>query len=288
MVVLSPSTFEYEIVTVDPHGKVRDRQKRRAEWRTEELGDDISLDLVRIPAGTFMMGSPDDEVDRKDPEGPQHSVSIAAFWMGKYPVTQAQWKAVANLPKVTRYLDPDPAKFKGDNRPVEWVEWYAAEEFCKRLSRQTEREYRLPSEAEWEYACRAGATTPFHFGETLTPDLANYGGDRIYGSGPKREHCKQTMPVGSFEAANAFGLYDMHGNVGEWCLDHWHENYQGAPADGGAWLSSSEMGRRIFRGGAWDYDPRICRSAHRDWNGPVIRLSNVGFRVCCSSPRSLL
>ena len=171
-------------------------------------------------------------------------MTIQPFCLGKYAVTQAQWRAIAALPQINRELNPDPSGFKGDNRPVEWVSWLEAVECCDRLSRQTGRSYRLPSEAEWEYACRAGTTTPFHFGETMTTELANYcGEDRdiggrlykgAYGVGPQGAYRQETTAVGSFAVANAFGLFDMHGNVWEWCLDHWHENYQGAPTDGSA------------------------------------------------------
>jgi formylglycine-generating enzyme required for sulfatase activity len=156
-------------------------------------------------------------------EKPQHQVTVQPFSMGKFQVTQVQWKAVATLTKVNRDLKPEPSKFKGDNRPVEQVSWYDAIEFCDRLSRKTGKPYRLPSEAEWEYACRAGTTTPFHFGETITSELANYNANYTYGAGVKGIYREQTTPVGSFGVANSFGLYDMHGQVWEWCADHWHD-----------------------------------------------------------------
>ena len=181
------------------------------------------------------MGSPEDEKGRDEDESPQHRVTVSTFFISRYPVTQAQWQAIASLDKVDIDLKADPSRFKGDNRPVEQVNWYDAVEFCARLSRETGREYILPSEAEWEYACRAGTTTPFHFGETITTDLANYNGNYTYGSGPKGVYREETTPVGSF-SPNAFGLSDMHGNVWEWCEDNWHNNYEGAPTDGSAWL----------------------------------------------------
>ena len=241
------------------------------------------------------MGSPDDEVDRSSVEGPQHRVRVEPFFLGKYPVTQAQWQAVAAMPQINRELKVDPSGFKGKNRPVEQVSWYDAVEFCDRLSQQTRREYRLPTEAEWEYACRAGTTTPFHFGETITTDLANYRGtdnkayewSGFYGQGPKGIYCEETTPVGSFDGANAFGLAEMHGNVWEWCLDHWHENYKGAPVDGSAWLSSDKNADRVLRGGSWFNDPRICRSAYRLHDFPGIRNFILGFRVVCVPPRTL-
>ena len=278
------STFEYAVITIDGEGEVIDRQKYQAECRTEVLGKGVNLELVMIPNGRFQMGSPEDK--GYDWERPQHSVTVGYFWLGKYPVTQEQWKVVAAFPKVERDLDPVQSEFKGDKLPAEWVTWYDAEEFCKRLSKKTGREYRLPSEAEWEYACRAGATTPFHFGETITTDLANYCGDAGYGSGPEGEYLKQTTPVGSFKVANAFGLYDMHGNVYEWCLDHWHESYQGAPTDGSAWVTGGDDASRLLRGGSWAVYPDFCRSADRYWTSPDRSSKFIGLRVVSVSQRS--
>ena len=197
---------------------------------------------------------------------------VPEFFMGKYPVTQAQWRFVAELPQVKEELKPDPSRFKGAERPVEQITWYEVVEFCDRLSVHTDRAYRLPSEAEWEYACRAGTTTPFHFGETITTDLANYRGtdwkeqgwSGSYGEGPKGEYREETTPVQHFGIANAFGLCDMHGNLYEWCADHWHGSYEGAPEDGSAWLSDKDNARRVIRGGSWLNDPRYCRSAYRN------------------------
>jgi formylglycine-generating enzyme required for sulfatase activity len=246
--------------------------------------------MVAIPGGTFLMGSPESEPERNDRESPQHTVTIQPFFMGKFPVTQAQWQAVASFPKVNIDLKSDPSNFKGANRPVEQVSWNDAVEFCARLSKATGREYRLPSEAEWEYACRAGTTTPFHFGETITTDLANYDGNYTYGSGSKGEYRKQTTDVGSFPA-NAFGLHDMHGNVWEWCQDTWHENYKGAPTDGSAWVdeNANQNTTRIIRGGSWQSNPRDCRSASRDRDNPDTQFVNqvIGFRVMCEFPRTL-
>jgi formylglycine-generating enzyme required for sulfatase activity len=169
---------------------------------------------------------------------------------------------------------------------VEQVSWDDAVEFCQRLSKHTGREYRLPSEAEWEYACRAGTTTPFHFGSTITPDLANYDGNYTYGAGPKGKYREQTTDVGSLPP-NALGLYDMHGNVWEWCLDHWHDTYEGAPTDGSAWLSSGESKLRLLRGGSWGSLPRNCRSALRYWYARVNQYYSLGFRLVCASSWAL-
>ena len=245
--------------------------------------------MVAIPSGKFLMGAPETEAESYDVEKPQHSVSVKSFFIGKYPVTQAQWRAVATLSQVNRDLNPDPAHFKGENRPVEQVSWDDAVEFCARLSRLTQREYRLPSEAEWEYACRAGTTNPFHFGETITTDLVNYRGtDRIYIGLIKTNYTyrRQTTEVGSFGVANAFGLYDMHGNVWEWCADIWHSNYEGAPTDGSAWQDKgnddNENQNRLLRGGSWYNTPRDCRSAFRYYLASVGGDNVVGFRVGCA------
>ena len=232
----------------------------------------IAPEMVQIPGGKFWMGSVEGEGD--DDERPQHEVEVKLFRIGKYPVTQAEWREVATLlPQVKRELKPDPSEFKGDDRPVEQVSWHEAVEYCDRLTHFTGREYRLPTEAEWEYACRAGTTTAYHFGPDITPELANSGGNK-----------QGTTPVGSY-GANAFGLYDMHGNVWEWCADRWHENYEGAPTDGSAWLEGGED-RYLLRGGSWDLNPRNCRSANRNWVDPGSRDLNIGFRVVCVAPRT--
>ncbi len=275
-----------------------ERYRQTGLYFVEDLGHGIGLEMVLIPGGSFMMGSPEDELERSDSESPQHLVNVKEFCMGKYPVTQAQWKAVAALRKVSKDLDTDPSNFKGDDRPVETVSWYDAVEFCDRLAAHTKRQYRLPSEAEWEYACRAGTKTPFHFGETITSELANYDANDTYGVGVKGTYRNETTEVGSFGVANAFGLYDMHGNVGEWCLDDWHGNYKNAPTDGGAWFDSEDdnlsqkSGNALLRGGSWFYTPGSCRSAYRfnlDRAVPddIYLLLNLGFRVVCAFGRSL-
>ncbi len=239
-----------------------------------DLGEGVALEMVEIPAGRFWMGSPEGE-KANDSELPRHEVTIKqSFWMGKYPVTQAQWKAVAGLPKVNIDLDPDPSRFKGNNRPVECVSWLDAVEFCDRLSRKTNQNYRLPTEAEWEYACRAMTETLYSFGDKITPVLANYTNSRM----------NETTPVGYFGVANSFGLYDMHGNVWEWCADHWHENYQDAPSDGSAWVTGGDGDRRLLRGGSWFNYPGVCRSAFRSRYGADFRDGYFGFRLALSLP----
>ena len=280
--------FEFETATITGSkgllgtGKSYEinRSRRSGEFFTEDLGKGVILDMVKIPGGSFLMGSPENEPRRYDSESPQHRVTIQPFFMGKFPVTQAQWKAVAAFDKVKIDLNPNRSGFKGDNRPVESVSWNHAVEFCARISQRTGKTYRLPSEAEWEYACRAGTTTPFYFGETITTDLANYNGIYTYGSAPKGEYRQQTTDVGKFPA-NPFGLYDMCGNVWEWCQDEWHENYNNAPTEGRPWLSINYNKYRLLRGGSWDNNPAICRSALRYLNRSDYLYYYIGFRVVC-------
>jgi formylglycine-generating enzyme required for sulfatase activity len=296
--------FHFEIITVNAVGKEVNRKPGTARQKIETLNG-VNLEMVYIPGGTFTMGAPQNEAESNDNEKPQHPVTIQPFFMGKYAVTQAQWKAVTKLPKIQCDLTPDCSRFKGDNRPVETVSWRDAVEFCARLSQKTERNYRLPSEAEWEYACRAGAgtTTPFHFGETITPDLANYDGNYTYANAPKGKYRQETVDVGSF-LPNAFGLYEMHGNVWEWCADPWHDNYNGAPTDGSVWdeknnnnpyqnsvdlltMSRNDDRIRLLRGGSWDNYPWFCRSALRLNLAPAPRNLNYGFRFVCVWLRGL-
>ena len=235
-----------------------------------DLGGGVTMELVLIPPGEFLMGSPESDIWRYDDEGPQHRVRIAKpFYMGKYQVTQAQWKAV---------MGNNPSGFKGDDRPVENVSWHDCREFCGKLSERVGREVRLPSEAEWEYACRAGTTTPFYFGANVSTDQANYDGNYPYAGGPKGAYRKETTPVGTFPG-NAFGLFDMHGNVWEWCEDVWHNDYTGAPSDGTAWVTGGDQRRRVLRGGAWPNSEFYLRSSFRLRYSPDFRLGDMGFRV---------
>ncbi|MCS5692248.1 SUMF1/EgtB/PvdO family nonheme iron enzyme [Cyanobium sp. FGCU-6] len=247
-------------------------------WQ-QPLGGGVALEMVPIPAGEFLMGSPEGELGRSPAEGPQHRVRLAPFSMGRMPITQAQWRQVAlwqpaaGEPPWERELDPEPAFFRrgeldDDQRPVERVSWFEAMEFCRRLSRRTGRLYTLPSEAQWEYACRAGTTTPYAFGSVLSERQANV-------------RSSETMKVGSFPA-NAWGLHDMHGNVWEWCADHWHPDYVDAPNDGRAWIDlGAETMSRLLRGGSWGYNPGDCRSAYRLHVRPDGANGGVGFRVVC-------
>jgi formylglycine-generating enzyme required for sulfatase activity/uncharacterized caspase-like protein len=240
-----------------------------------KLGDDVILEMVAILAGSFMMGAPKNEENSLDRERSQHRVSVPTFLMGKYPVTQAQWRAVAGFPQVKQALEPDPSRFKGDNRPVEQVSWLDTVEFCARLSNHSKRKYRLPSEAEWEYACRAGTTTSYSFGNDAA-QLENYAWyDENSGS--------ETHPVGQ-KPSNAFGLFDMHGNVWEWCDDDWHGNYEGAPTDGRAWVDDNDnrsQRSKLQRGGSWDEYGWDCRSAFRGSLEARGQYYYSGFRVVC-------
>ena len=281
--------FTFETAARSPDLEIQ-RSTGKAQQFIEQLPNGLTLAMVLIPSGTFLMGAPEAEPQSRDSERPQHLVTVPEFLMGRYPMTQAQWWAIAELPKVNIDLNPNPAKFtehdrgdRAENRPVECVTWHEAIEACDRLSHATGRPYGLPSEAQWEYACRAGATkpTPFCFGEPITPELANYDGNYTYANGPKGASRQRTTAVGSFPA-NAWGLHDMHGNVWEWCADLWHSNYQGAPTDGSAWTSDSTKDSRPLRGGSWSSNPRNCRSAVRVKNSPDSRFNYVGFRVCCA------
>lgn len=272
---VEPRTYAFDIVTVDTTGKERRRRKGGAEGYVEDLGGGVALEMIYIPGGTFLMGSADGDSQGFDDERPQHAVRVTEFAAGRFPVTQAQWRAVAGLPKVASDLNADPARFKGYDRPVERVGWHDAVEFCERLSARTGRPYRLPSEAEWEYAARAGSSSAFCFGDALTPELENFG--NAYGG---------TTPVGHFGVANAFGLCDVHGNVLEWCQDHWHDDYHGAPADGRAWTEGGEATLRVLRGGYWIGNERDCRSADRLRGGPAEGSTPFGLRVMCAVSRT--
>ncbi|OBQ28195.1 MAG: sulfatase-modifying factor domain-containing protein [Aphanizomenon flos-aquae MDT14a] len=243
---------------------------KSGKYFTEDLGNGIFLEMVHIPGGTFIMGSPENEEGYNKSQSPQHEVTVAAFFMGKYLVTQKQWRIVAALPKININLEPEPSHFQGDNLPVEGVSWYDTEEFCARLSQKTNKAYRLPSEAEWEYACRGRTTTAFYFGKTISPELANY----------DSQYREKTTEVGIFPA-NPFGLYDMCGNVWEWCEDGWHEDYINAPDDGTAWLNDSNN-RRVMRGGSWLIPSENCRSSFRFYADAGFFGCNLfGFRVMC-------
>jgi formylglycine-generating enzyme required for sulfatase activity len=273
-------TFLFQTAQINNNGTEIKRITKNANYFAQDLGNGVNLEMVAIPGGTFIMGSPENEEGYHSSQSPQHEVTVPPFFMGKYPVTQQQWRVVAALKKVNIDLESDPSCFKGDNLPVECVSWNDAQEFCARLSRMANKTYRLPTEAEWEYACRGGTTTPFYCGETISTDLANYNGNYTYGQGQKGEYRKKTTEVGKFPA-NPFGLYDMCGNVWEWCEDGWHENYINAPADGSAWTCPSTE-YMLLRGGSWSLNARYCRSAGRFRYSRDYRSYRCGFRVVSS------
>lgn len=273
--------FEFNFVTIAldqsiviaKKPKLQTRHFRgKAKYITLNLSKDITMDLVGIPGGRFLMGSPENEPERGNDESPQHWVNIRPFLLGKYLVTQAQWQAV---------MKKNPARFIHPNKPVEKVSWYDCLEFCQKLSNLIGREFRLPTESEWEYACRGKTTTPFHFGTTITTDLANYNGEYTYEIEIPGKYRHETTEVGSF-SSNCFGLYDMHGNLAEWCFDSWHTSYDNAPIDGSPWTSNQEKDHRILRGGSWLHLPSCCRSSHRLSAAPNSKSDAFGFRVAAS------
>ena len=263
-------TFSFEVVSTNATGNIINRRNESAKYFTEDLGSGVTLEMVEIPGGTFIMGSPENEAGRDSDESPQHQVTVPSFFMGKYELTQAQYQAI---------VGSNPSRFKSNNRPVERVSWNDAVKFCEKLSQKTGKNYKLPSEAEWEYACRAGTTTPFYFGESITPELVNYNGNYTYASAPKGQYRQQTTDVGSFPP-NAFGLYDMHGNVWEWCQDDYINSYNNAPTDGSALTGRSST--KLLRGGSWSNNPESCRSAYRLNYNLVNYNYSIGFRVVCS------
>jgi formylglycine-generating enzyme required for sulfatase activity len=254
-------------------------QKRpgQAKRFVEELENGVKLEMVEIPGGEFMMGAPATEKDSRENERPQHQVKVSCFHIGRYPIMQAQYEAV---------MDKNPSYFRGEDLPVENVSFNDAQDFCRRLTEKTKRKYALPSEAQWEYACRAGTNTPFHFGETISVDVSNYNGNYTYGDGIKGRFSRMTIPVRSFGVANGFGLCNMHGNVWEWCEDNWHDVYRNAPVDGSAWINNGDP-ERVLRGGSWDNLPAGCRSAYRLRDYPNIHNRFCGFRVVYSSARNV-
>ena len=285
---MSKSAFEFEGIIVDAKGQEIECYQGSAQQEVIQLGQDTVLEMVAIAGGTFTIGAPKSEAGWHSTQSPQRQVSVSSFFMSKYPITQAQWQAVASFSEVNEFLVPNPSSFKGSLRPVEQVSWYDAVEFCARLSQYTGNQYRLPSEAEWEYACRASTQTPFHFGETITTDLANYSGvdweylgkvcsRGAYGAGPTGEDRRETTPVGSFGVANQVGLYDMHGLVWEWCADSWHSNHMGVNADGTARIS--QINKRVLRGGSWNVGPKKCRCAYRTKFDADASLYDIGFRI---------
>ena len=254
-------------------------------------------EMVAAPGGAFVMGSPPGESARNAAEGPAREVAVAAFAIGRFEVTRREFTSFveetghdAGDSCFVRTgsggrRDPskswrDPGYPQGEDDPAVCVNWNTARAYAAWLGEKTGRAYRLPSEAEWEYAARAGTQSPFHTGSTITPDQANYNGESSYGEGGTGAHRKRTLPVGGFPP-NAFGLHDVHGNAWEWVEDCWNDSYRGAPADGSPRLSGN-CGHRVMRGGSWRSRPKDVRSAKRVRFPLEYRNDNFGFRVARS------
>ncbi len=236
--------------------------------QTVTLAKGVAMTFAWIPPGTFLMGSPQEEPQRDEDES-LHEVTLPqGFYLGIHAVTQAQWQAV---------MGDNPSYFKGENRPVEMVSWEDCQAFCTKLSQEDGKRYGLPSEAEWEYACRAGTTTPFFFGDTLSTDQANYNGNDPYDQGVEGVYREGPTPVGSF-LPNAWGLFDMHGNVWEWCQDV-YRFYEELSTKNTLDTENMDETARVLRGGSWFGDARNCRSAHRYGVAPSYRGDFSGFRV---------
>ncbi|HPS54489.1 MAG TPA: formylglycine-generating enzyme family protein [Sedimentisphaerales bacterium] len=238
--------------------------------KTVNIAENINIDLVFIPQGKFHMGSPRDIAKSENDERPLHQVNITkGFYMSKYEVTQKQYLAIMKYHKGLQFV--------GDQLPVDNIEWYEANTFIEKLSQQTKLKFRFPTEAEWEYACKAGTETPFYTGNTIGPDQANYDCESTYMGGPQGSPYGETRPVGSYPA-NPFGLYDMHGNVWEWCADWYDDNYyKFSPEDDPQ--GPHKGGKKVIRGGAWSQDPDKLRSADRRARDPKSDRENVGFRL---------
>jgi len=267
--VKSVGTMAYEFVAKSNVGA---DPSIEAAVNTKPIRNQIGIEMVWIPPGKFLMGSTNgSNVDGHHDEQPVHQVTINySFYMGKCEVTQAQWQSV---------MKNNPSDFEDcANCPVEQVSWEDAQGFIRTLNLMNDGYiYRLPTEAEWEYACRAATTTDFSFGSSLGSTQANIDGQYPYGGAPKGVYRSKTTPVGSFQP-NAFGLFDMHGNVLEWCEDLYHDSYDDAPSDGSAWLSG-EQTERVLRGGSWDAYAFISRSAARFHKGGDKHNFSTGFRV---------
>jgi len=306
------NSFTFTTISVGINGQLGDTISLSGKAYVQDL-DGVQLELVEIPGGTFYMGTDTSEIVRYDlvneiskfypgdsttsenhklwpyRETPKHLVTVSPFKIGKFEITQRQWKKVAKLPLINYSLHENPSVHIGDNKPVECVSFRAAEEFCNRLSRYTGKKYRLPTEAEWEYACRAGSTSQFSFGDNIQPSFVNYDGGFPFLTVPRGIYRNTSVDVGSLGYANRFGIYDMPGNVWEWCSDLWHADYRNAPTDGSAWLEESGYNSeaRVVRGGSWYWFAYGCRSAYRNFqveydsseviNGKII--GNHGLRV---------
>ena len=264
------SEFLFETVTIDEEGQINSRTSASAQYFTEDLGESVTLDIIAIPAGNFVMGARGK--NHNSDESPPHEVHVPAFGLSKYSITQAQYQAV---------MGKKPSMFSGENLPVERVNWHDAREFCQKLAIMTGKQYRLPSEAEWEYACKAGSTTTFFLGDMITSKFANFHGEVAWNNGPGGVFRGQTTEVGMFPP-NKFGLYDMHGNVFDWCEDIYEANYRDAPNNGIAWEIQDGEELRVLRGGSWYHTPIACASTTRLRIQPNYRAPDIGIRVAIS------
>ena len=293
--ILTPTAFTTGTMV---NGKLS-RSQGECEVYREDLGNGVELEMVKVPGGEFLMGEDEARAaeyekecgrwDKKEDckifakwQTPRHRVKVEAFLMGKYEVTQRQWRVVmGGLPPELEKLEE---KFKGDDKPVVNVSWEEVKEFIKRLGKG----YRLPSEAEWEYAARGGTSSAYGFGEEINPVIVNYNGNYPAGKTKKGLYRNGPVDVGELGLANRYGLYDMHGNVWEWCEDDWHESYNGAPTDSRAWIDASRAAYRVIRGSSWNGSAVLCRSAYRYGFAPGGRGNGVGFRLSRTLPSALL
>jgi formylglycine-generating enzyme required for sulfatase activity len=251
-----------------------------------DLGGGVTMEFVRIPAGEFLMGAPEGEDEAENDEKPQHRVRISRdFYLGKYPVTQEQYQAVmgtnpsyfcASGKGKDKVLGLDTRQF-----PVESVSWDEATAFCEKLSARTGRRVTLPSEAEWEYACRAGTTTAFYFGDALDGTQANCDGTKPFGTEVKGPYLDRTSRVGSYlkDYPHPWGLGDPHGNVWQWCQDWYDAGYYKRTPHVDPLCTDGERRSRVVRAGSWNNFARNCRTARRDWRAPSIHIDFVGFRA---------
>ncbi len=262
--------FQFQVVSIDANGDETESKTLETEYIKEDLGSGISLEMVSIPSGEFLFGLPNNTKEKTDNEIMQQVIKVSSFYISKYPITQNQWE---------RVMKNNPSRFKGGNRPVEQVSWFEAMSFCQKLSTKTGKKYRLPTETEWEYACRGGTTSPFNFGESIITDLANYDGNCGYANAPKGRYRQKTVNVGSF-SANAFGLYDMHGNVREWCANIWEKEFDRQEI---IVPDVNDLRLRALRGGSWADHPLSCRCTARYGLEPTIKNFIIGFRVVCLS-----
>ncbi len=254
-IIISATRAIVPAIQTDP---IKRGEKAFYERLGDQLSDHVMIEMVRIPSGKFNQGSPLDQTGRKENELAIAEVNIPTFYMAKFAVTQEQWIEI---------MGSNPATFRENlQAPVENISWNEAQDFCRKLAERSQHAYRLPSESEWEYACRSGTNTAYHFGDS--PDqLADYAW-----FGDKRSH-----PVGQ-KVPNSWGLHEMHGGIWEWCEDVWHER-----SNGTEWISGDNSSRRVRKGGSWSNEARQCRSASRDWHRQSDRYNDIGLRVVISA-----